>query len=134
MTILYHPFNSEKDSEAVARFFTRLGYGSAGRAGVPLDATGLRRSLTESGLRYACVAQDGGRVVGTIMLLERADGFAAGPGELFGDHYLVDPLHRNSLVSGRLLTAMFQYLIAAEVGTVRLRVDSANEVARRLYA
>lgn len=134
MTILYHPFNSEKDSEAVARFFTRLGYGSAGRAGVPLDATGLRRSLTESGLRYACVAQDGGRVVGTIMLLERADGFAAGPGELFGDHYLVDPLHRNSLVSGRLLAAMFQYLIAAEVGTVRLRVDPANEVARRLYA
>lgn len=134
MTMLLRNFHPETDSEAVARFFFRLGYGSAGRAGVPLDATALQRSLAESGLRHACVAEDDERIVGTVMLVERADGFAAAPGELFGDHYLVDPLHRNRLVAGHLLAEMFQYLIATNVGTVRLRVDPANEVARRLYA
>lgn len=120
----------EDDLDRVADFFARSGYGPAGR---PATGAELERVFRERGVRLFLVAEDRGRIVGTIGYAVMSGRRVAPPGHLFAGMFVIAPHHRTGMLAGRLFTESFERLVASGVRGLRVEVDPANSRAFPLY-
>ncbi|WP_314451356.1 GNAT family N-acetyltransferase [uncultured Microbacterium sp.] len=120
----------EDDLDAVADFFARSGYGPPGR---PVTGAELGRVFRERGVRLFLVAEDRGRIVGTIGYAVMSGRRVAPPGHLFAGMFVIAPHHRAGMLAGRLFTESFERLVASGVRGLRVEVDPANSRAFPLY-
>ena len=132
MSATVRPFNSLTDAGGVSELFNRYLYGPI-RNGVPLDEQSFNCVLTERDAQLVLIAEDKGRVVGTIGFLSVSGRRVAKSTELFAGLFLIDPAYRAGFLAGNLFTSAFSRLVSKGVRSLRLEVDPANSRAFPLY-
>ncbi|WP_295788190.1 GNAT family N-acetyltransferase [uncultured Microbacterium sp.] len=123
------PIEGESDLESVAHFFSRNGYGP----GIALDGSVLGVIFRERGVRQFLLAEDRGKIVGTIGFAEMSGRRVAPPGQLFAGMFVIAPSHRAGTLAGRLFAESFERLVASGVRGLRVEVDPTNARAFPLY-
>ncbi|GIT78810.1 hypothetical protein LLS1_04790 [Leifsonia sp. LS1] len=125
-------FDPALDADAVAAFFNAQKYGPVDR-GFPLTAEALLRIVRERDVRLLMIAEQAGRIVGTVGYARVSGRRASREDELFAGMFLIAPSHRSGFLAGQLFTESFSHLIAAGVRSLRVEVDPANKKAFPLY-
>lgn len=132
MAPLIRDFDPDADGERVAALYNQLQYGPV-RAGVALSRDGLEAVFRERGVELFLIAEDGGRIVGTIGFA-RVSGRRVAPfGELFACMFVIAPSHRSGFLAGQLFSQSFVRVMERDVKTLRVEVDPSNRRAYPLY-
>ncbi|MDR1449423.1 MAG: hypothetical protein LBI84_04360 [Propionibacteriaceae bacterium] len=132
MAVVIRDIDLERDSEQVADLYRRTGYGAAVGNGISLTGEAFRAMMKLNDMRVVLVADEDGRVVGIQGALAIDACRAAPPGHLWGNHLVVDPAARGSIVMGALFAEMFTRLLALGTGSLHARVNPKNRPALRL--
>jgi hypothetical protein len=125
-------YDPTTDADAVCEFYNRNQYGPA-RDGVALTGPQLDLILAERGAHLFLVAEDRGRIIGTIGYLRVSGRRVSGDDELFAGMFMIDPGYRAGFLAGRLFTSSFSRLLEDGVATLRVEVNPANVKAFPLY-
>jgi ribosomal protein S18 acetylase RimI-like enzyme len=125
-------YNPSTDADAVSEFFNRNQYGPA-RDSVALTGAQLNLVLAERGMRLFLVAEDRGRIVGTIGYLQVSGRRVSRDDELFAGMFVIDPAYRSGFLAGRLFTSSFGHLLDEGIESLRVEVNPANTKAFPLY-
>jgi hypothetical protein len=125
-------YNPSTDAESVAEFYSRNNYGPA-RDGGALTGFQLNLILAERGLHLLLVAEDRGRIIGTIGYLRVSGRRVSGDDELFAGMFVIDPGYRAGFLAGRLFTGSFGRLLEDGITALRVEVNPANAKAFPLY-
>jgi ribosomal protein S18 acetylase RimI-like enzyme len=125
-------YNPSTDADAVSEFYNRNHYGPARDAGV-LTGRQLNLVLAERGVHIFLIAEDRGRVVGTIGYLRVSGRRVTRDDELFAGMFVIDPGYRAGFLAGRLFTTSFGRLLEDGIATLRVEVNPANVKALPLY-
>ncbi|KQP53884.1 GNAT family N-acetyltransferase [Agreia sp. Leaf283] len=132
MSAQIRDYNPSTDADAVSEFYNRNHYGPARDAGV-LSGRQLNLVLAERGVHIFLIAEDRGRVVGTIGYLRVSGRRVTRDDELFAGMFVIDPGYRAGFLAGRLFTTSFGRLLEDGIATLRVEVNPANVKALPLY-
>lgn len=122
--------DAESDLDRVADFFNRNGYGPAG---VTLSGSTLGRIFRERAVGLFLLAEERGRVVGTVGYARTSGRRVAPEGQLFAGMFVIAPSHRSGLLAGKLFADSFERLVQRGVRGLRVEVNPANARAFPLY-
>jgi ribosomal protein S18 acetylase RimI-like enzyme len=125
-------YNPTTDAEPVAEFYNRNHYGPA-RDGDTLTGRRLNLVLAERGVHLLLVAEDRGRIIGTIGYLRVSGRRVSREDELFAGMFVIDPGYRAGFLAGRLFTSSFSHLLEDGITALRVEVNPANVTAFPLY-
>jgi hypothetical protein len=125
-------YNPSTDADSVAEFYSRNNYGPA-RHGGTLTGSQLNLILAERGLHLLLVAEDRGRIIGTIGYLRVSGRRVSRDDELFAGMFVIDPGYRAGFLAGRLFTGSFGRLLEDGITALRVEVNPANVTAFPLY-
>ena len=129
MSIVIRPIEGESDLESVAHFFSRNGYGP----GTALTGSVLGEIFRERGVQQFLLAEDRGKIVGTIGFARMSGRRVAPPEQLFAGMFVIAPSHRAGTLAGRLFADSFERLMSSGVRGLRVEVDPTNARAFPLY-
>lgn len=132
MSAQIRDYNPSTDADAVSEFYNRNHYGPARDAGV-LTGRQLNLVLAERGVHIFLIAEDRGRVVGTIGYLRVSGRRVSRDDELFAGMFVIDPGYRAGFLAGRLFTTSFGRLLEDGIATLRVEVNPVNVKALPLY-
>lgn len=132
MAAVIRDYAPESDAESVAEFFNAQRYGPV-LVGHRLTSSSLARVLEERDVRLLMLAEQGGRIVGTIGFARVSGRRVAGDDELFAGMFLIAPSHRSGFLAGQLFTESFARLVTSGIRALRLEVDPSNMKAFPLY-
>jgi len=132
MSAQIRDYNPSTDADAVSEFYNRNHYGPARDAGM-LTGRQLNLVLAERGVHIFLIAEDRGRVVGTIGYLRVSGRRVTRDDELFAGMFVIDPGYRAGFLAGRLFTTSFGRLLEDGIATLRVEVNPANVKALPLY-
>lgn len=130
MTVDIRELAGEGDLDRVADFFTRTGYGPAGPN---MTGASLGSVFRERGVRLFLIAEERGKIVGTVGYAAMSGRRVAPTRQLFAGMFVIAPSHRSGLLAGRLFTDSFERLVSSGVRGLRVEVDPANSKAFPLY-
>lgn len=130
MAVDVRELDSEVDLDRVADFFNRNGYGPAG---MPLTGRVVGRVFAERGVKLFLIAEERGRIVGTVGYAQTSGRRVAPEGQLFAGMFVIAPSHRSGLLAGRLFADSFERLLRTGVRGLRVEVNPANSRAFPLY-
>ncbi|WP_052521173.1 GNAT family N-acetyltransferase [Agreia bicolorata] len=125
-------YNPSTDADRVADFFNLNRYGPA-RDGSILTGFELNLVLAERGVHLFLVAEDRGRIIGTIGYLRVSGRRVSRDDELFAGMFVIDPGYRAGFLAGRLFTSSFTRLLEDGITSLRVEVNPANVKAFPLY-
>ncbi|WP_295832223.1 GNAT family N-acetyltransferase [uncultured Microbacterium sp.] len=125
-------FDPVRDAHRVAAFYNEEGYGpiASGRAataGILLDI------LAERAVELFIVAEQHGRIVGTLGYARMSGRRVAPDGQLFAVMFFVSPSLRAGFLVGRLFNDSFARFADLGARSLRVEVDPANRRAFPLY-
>ena len=128
---LVRPYRAD-DAPGIAHLYNRYPDGP-NRVDRKLDAAMVRTELADRGTALFLVAEQQGRVRGTLGMFHSCGKRAAGPGEVFGDMFFLIPALRGGSAAAHLFVEAVAPLAARGIRTIRLTTDPANRAAYSAY-
>ena len=125
-------FDPARDAQRVADFYNEEGYGpiASGRAAT---ARIILDVLAERAVKLFVVAEQRGRIVGTLGYARMSGRRVAPDGQLFAVMFLVAPSLRAGFLVGRLFSDSFERFTTLGARSLRVEVDPTNRRALPLY-
>ena len=120
------------DAPGIAHLYNRYPDGP-NRVDRRLDAAMVRTELADRGTALFLVAEQQGRVRGTLGMFHSCGKRAAGPGEVFGDMFFLIPELRGGSAAAHLFVEAVAPLAERGIRTIRLTTDPANRAAYSAY-
>ena len=125
-------FDPARDAHRVADFYNEEGYGPVA-SGRPATARIILDILAERAVKLFVVAEQRGRIVGTLGYARMSGRRVALDGQLFAVMFLVAPSLRAGFLVGQLFSDSFERFTTLGARSLRVEVDPTNRRALPLY-